>query len=261
MSWLVVVTRPKSAGQAGVPSSIKRWAQVIWAPVIRTRPLSSQRLKKALARIGRYEGVLFTSVPAVEHFLAALRRARLAPREMTGLKIGVVGPVTAEALKRAGLSTSLKAGLRPSLVPSEFRAERLAKEIAATPGSRWLFPQAEGGLKVLQRQLHRRKVGVDVVPVYRTEKVALSRGVVRRVSSGSSRTVVICTSPSTAIHFITQLPKGDRPGILRESRFVSIGPTTAAALRNLKVRRIHQSPSATMESVWKTVEGIIRGKR
>ena len=62
-------------------------------------------------------------------------------------------------------------GLKPSLVPADFRAEGLLEAFPENlVGTRMLFPRAEVARELLPDELRRRGATVDIVTVYRTVK-------------------------------------------------------------------------------------------
>ena len=96
-------------------------------------------------------------------------------RELKGLRLAAIGPTTAEAL--AGF------GLRPDLVPAEYRAEAILDGLAEEnlSGRRFLMPRAMVARDILPETLRARGAHVDVVPAYET---VLPRGGVVRWRKG-----------------------------------------------------------------------------
>jgi uroporphyrinogen III methyltransferase/synthase len=91
-----------------------------------------------------------------------LRRRGLDARGLAGLKVGCIGPRTAEVLAEFGL--------RADLVPTEFQAEGLieAMRAAGVARQRVLIPRAAVAREVLPEQLRAFGAEVRVVTAYRT---------------------------------------------------------------------------------------------
>src|SRR5262249_36661622 len=152
----VVITRAASQS-ADLRSSLEDLgARVIECPTIHIVPPTTWKpVDDAIRRLNTYNWLLFTSANAVEQFMDRMGSRRPA------VPIAVVGSATGRKLGEWGL--------KPSLVPEDFRAEGL---LAAFPsnlvGTRILFPRAEVARELLPEELRRRGATVDVVTVYRT---------------------------------------------------------------------------------------------
>jgi uroporphyrinogen III methyltransferase/synthase len=114
--------------------------------------------------------------------------------------VAVVGPGTAEALRRHGAE--------PALVARISTQEGLVAELPKPPG-RVLFAGAEGARKVLAR-----KLGADFLPLYRTVEVA---------PAGIPEADLVVLASASAARTLARV----RPG----ARCVSIGPVTSAEAR------------------------------
>ncbi len=96
-----------------------------------------------------FDGVLFTSVAAVERAPASTRWPR----------VGAVGPATAAALRTRGVRVD---------VVGEGGGEELARAWGEARGQRLLLPQARAAHPALARALRALGAEVTAVPVYRT---------------------------------------------------------------------------------------------
>jgi uroporphyrinogen III methyltransferase/synthase len=189
-------------------------ARVIECPTIHIVPPKTWKpVDEAIRRLNTYQWLLFTSANAVEQFMD-----RMGDRRPT-IPIAVVGSATAAKLDAWGL--------KPSLIPQEFRAEGL---LAAFPdnlvGTRILFPRAEVAREVLPEELRRRGATVDIVTVYSTVK-AFS-GSIGEILAAERVDCIVFTSPSTIPDGLHSLPAGTALAV--------IGPVTreAAQLLGLK---------------------------
>ena len=83
-------------------------------------------------------------------------------RSLYGIRIGAIGPKTAESLRELGL--------RLDLVPSEYRAEAVIDALGEkeVKGKRFLLPRAAKAREILPEKIEETGGRIDVVPVYET---------------------------------------------------------------------------------------------
>jgi uroporphyrinogen III methyltransferase / synthase len=189
-------------------------ARVIECPTIHLVPPKSWKpVDDAIRRLNTYQWLLFTSANAIEQFMDRMGDRRPA------IPIAVVGSATAARLEQWGL--------KPALVPKEFRAEGLLEAFPENlVGTRILFPRAEVARELLPEELRRRGANVDVVTVYRTMKAFA--GNIGEILETERVDCIIFTSPSTIPEDLHMLPTGTALAV--------IGPVTreAAQLLGLK---------------------------
>lgn len=186
-------------------------ARVIECPTIQIVPPKTWKpVDDAIRRLNAYQWLLFTSANAVEQFMDRLGNLRCS------VSIAVVGSATAAKLGEWGL--------KPAIVPKEFRAEGLLESFPGNlVGVRILFPRAEVARELLPEELRRRGATVDVVTVYRTIR-AYSGGVVEILKSERVDCLVF-TSPSAIPEDLISLPTGTALAV--------IGPVTREAAQLL----------------------------
>lgn len=158
----VLVTRPASDGADDWAAALAAaGAKPIPYPTIVIEPPPSwQPLDEALARLGDYDWVIFTSQTAVALVLGRLPGGSFPP-DMRA-KLAAVGPSTARSIEAAGGAVSL--------VPADNRQEGLAEALRSFPeGTRVLFPAAAGARTQLAESLRARGCVVDVVTAYRAQ--------------------------------------------------------------------------------------------
>src|SRR3989338_1837310 len=165
----IVITRARS--QAGVFAAAleELGAEVIEFPTIEIVPPQSYApLDRALREIRQYHWIIFTSVNGVAHFFARWSARRV--EDFSGIKIAAIGPETAKSLEAKGL--------RADLVPGEFRAEAILKELAPEEmrGKRVLLPRAAQARDVLPDTLREWGAQVDVIEAYRTVQARSEAG-------------------------------------------------------------------------------------
>jgi uroporphyrinogen III methyltransferase/synthase len=210
----VVITRAASQS-AELRSSLEDLgARVIECPTIHIVPPTTWKpVDEAIRRLNTYNWLLFTSANAVEQFMDRMGSRRPA------IPIAVVGSSTGKKLAEWGL--------KPSLVPADFRAEGLLEAFAENlVGTRILFPRAEVARELLPEELRRRGATVDVVTVYRTVKALV--GNIGEILETERVDCIVFTSPSTIPEDLHMLPTGTALAV--------IGPVTreAALLVGLK---------------------------
>ncbi len=190
-----------------------------------------------------YRWIAFTSHASARIALNALLLSGLDMRSLAGIRIAAIGDTTAHVLRTRGI--------RADLVPDEKTSAGLAKAMLAAdpdlPGSKVLFPRAEGGREELPDTLRAAGVEVTVVPLYRTVPVSPERlaPLVTRLRAGDLD-VLTFFAPSQ-VNALAEALGEDAPAVLARARAVAaIGPTTAAALRarGIRVDIVAAEPSA-----------------
>ena len=193
-------------------------AQVLLAPVIAVAdPTDSGPLDAAVKETDGLDWVIFSSVPGVERFFAALAAADRDARAFAGTRVAAVGPATAAALTDHGL--------RADLVPEEGTAATLAAAIGPGTG-RILWPRAEVAPERPVEQLRAGGWQVDEVAAYRTVPATPPEAVVELIRAGEADAIAF-TSASTVRELVRSVGgPGDLSGT---PAIVCIGPETAAA--------------------------------
>jgi uroporphyrinogen III methyltransferase/synthase len=199
-------------------------ADCIQFPTIQVVPPESwEPLDRSIGRLREYHWLIFTSVNGVKFFLERLEVLGKDLRELKGIRIGAIGPKTARVWKRMGI--------RPDLVPEEYRAEAviagLRKE--SIRGDKILIPRAERAREILPDELRKAGATVDVVPAYRTIKPEQRTEEVAAMLSQGLVDMVTFTSSSTVANFVEMFgPERQGLGAWMEKVVVAcIGPITA----------------------------------
>jgi uroporphyrinogen III methyltransferase/synthase len=225
----VLVTRARS--QASVLSRMlaERGAEAVELPVIEARDLTdTTELDGAVSSLRDYQWVLFTSVNGVDAFWQRMRAAGRDARWFENIKIGAIGPATAERLQDIGLY--------PDFISQEFTSESMLQGLAelGVAGCRVLLPRSDIAPRELIEGLI--KLGADPfeVTAYRTvsPEGVVSEGK-RRLLAGEID-VVTFTSSSTVTNLVAVLD-GDVDAI-NKARVACIGPATASAAEKAGIR-------------------------
>jgi uroporphyrinogen III methyltransferase/synthase len=241
----IVVTRARAQASEFAATLQALGAEVVQFPTIRIADAPDpEPLRRAAAQAGSFHWVVFTSVNGVERFWNALREQGCDARSLGGVKVCAIGPATAEALSRRGIS--------PDAVPEEFVAESAVETLLAAgvgAGTRILLPRAEIARPVLPDRL--RQAGAEVVEVtaYTTVQDGAGAERVRAMLDAGEVDVLTFTASSTVSSFVSLV--GDDVG---NATVASIGPVTSATARELGLR-------VDVEAEEYTIPGLVKAIR
>jgi uroporphyrinogen-III synthase len=208
-------------------------------------PHDSAALDAAIGRLEQYDWLIVTSANGVRALLdrmAALGRGAL---DLAQLKIGAIGPATADALAERGLHAGF--------VPSAYVAESILAEIGDLSGQRVLLPRADIARAALAVGLRAMGATVDEIAAYRTVPGPGARelaGVLR----AKTLDAITFTSSSTVRYLLDGLERAGvgRPEartLLNETAVVCIGPITAATATEQGLRVDAVAQAYTTEGV------------
>jgi uroporphyrinogen III methyltransferase/synthase len=220
----VVVTRAR-AQASGLAKRLRGLgAEVVELPAIRIEPLlGSDEVKRAAASIGDYALICLTSPNGVRLLFDALRDAGLDTRALSGVTVAAIGPGTARALAKCGVTADI--------VPQRFVAESLVEALAEVEvsGKRVLVARAADARDVIPEHLSGRGAKVDVVALYETVREEPSP---EAIEAAQNADYVTFTSSSTVRNLTDAL--GDR--FPSDARIVSIGPVTSEAVSEVGLK-------------------------
>lgn len=221
----IVITRAREQAGALIHALAALGAEVVAAPAIRVEPVADlEPLRAALADLGRYRWVVFTSQNAVQVVCDQMAAWGHAPQLFAAAHVAAIGPATGDALAARGI--------RVDTLPQGYVAEALVEAIASQGdlrGARILIPQAQVARDTLAVGLRALGADVDVVPVYRTVP-ALEDGAALAADILAGRIdAVTFTSSSTVHSFVTSV--GAAAATSDRYRAAVIGPITAATAR------------------------------
>jgi uroporphyrinogen III methyltransferase/synthase len=203
-------------------------ASVVEVPTIAIRPLpTDDRVKEAIANLGRTALVIFASANAVDIFFQMLNASGADARALHASKLCAIGQETAESMATHGL--------RPELVTSEYTAEGLAKALEGwdMDGMRVLVPRAEVARDALPSLLAKRGADVHILPVYQAACPPEAGPALMKLFSAEGVDVVTFTSSSTVVNFVRAFPEDKLPAVLGDAMVACMGPVTADTARKL----------------------------
>lgn len=242
----VLVTRPRKQSGAMVRRLEELGAVPYVLPAIEIRePDDTASLDRALddVRAGHWNWIVFSSANGVRGFLDRLTKRGRDARDLGGVRIAAVGPKTADALREYRLNADL--------VPSEdFSAEGLAGELQeAVRGRRVLLAKGRQGRDVLKRELSKIATVGEAIVYEQVETVDDASDVIDALRRGEIRFVTL-SSPNIARALVGQFDDTIRGRVERgEIELVAIGPTTAAAIRDLSMPVAATARRATGEGL------------
>ena len=219
----VVVTRAREQAAELSRALEAHGAQVLLLPVIRTEELSDAApVRRALADIETYRWVVFASANAARVFFDAAGRERAGERH-SRVRFAAVGPATSAAIEAAGGTVAF--------VSRGKSGEELGRELPDVDEARVLIPCAEEHGTELEEELERRGALVTTLPVYRTERVAITPEGIEELKRGVD--AILFTSASTVESFLHSLgeSEGGLNAFLERDTVACIGPSTARPAR------------------------------
>ncbi|MGA1864056.1 MAG: uroporphyrinogen-III C-methyltransferase [bacterium] len=222
----IVVTRSRAQASQLVESLERYGAEVIEYPTILIKKIDpNPELEEAIKDLAGYDWAIFTSVNGVECFFEYLDRMNLDTRSLAGLRVGAIGPATAEGLK--------KRCILPDFIPDDYKAEGVIEGLVSTgiSGKRVLIPRAAQAREVLPQQLSESGADVHVIPVYETlpDEKANSDELVSYIKAGDI-SMITFTSSSTVTNFFSALEGRIKPEELNGVVMACIGPVTEKKL-------------------------------
>jgi len=238
----VLITRSRSQASRLRTLLEQAGASAIELPTIQIGPLEDfSELDATLARLQYFRWVIFASANAVESVFQRLEAQGKDARALAGTTIGAIGPATAQALARRGITADF--------VPSRPVSEAVLRELS---GRDWqdvpvLLPSADIGRDELEKGLTEMGANVNRLAAYRNVPVE-GVGELARNAFLDGVDVVTFTSSSTVRNLVEML-NGDRQAL--DSSFIAcIGPVTSATARELGLR-------VDLEASEHTVEGLV----
>ncbi len=239
----ILVTRPRHQAGEMVARLEELGAVVSLLPAVEVRePADWAPVDRALAELASYQWLVFTSVNGVDAFVRRLRQTGRDLRALGSLRLAVIGPATADALRRYHLE--------PDLIPPVYDSESLASALKErTAGQRVLLARADRGREVLREQLT-SVAEVEQIAVYsQVDAVEPASEAVEALRRGDIDYVTL-TSSNIARSLVRGLDEEALRRIRAGSvRLVSISPVTSAAIRELGLPVAAEAREFTAEGV------------
>ncbi len=246
----ILITRARAQASSLSRLLAAYGAETVECPTIAVVPPDTWAdLDAAVAEVAQYDWLLFTSVNGVRPFIERLRRQGRDVRALAGLRIGCIGPRTAEELGRYGLAADL--------VPGQYQAEGLIDALKAegVAGRRILIPRAAVAREILPEQLRALGASVRVVTAYRTIRPEVDTDRLRDLLRVHALHVLTFTSSSTVRNFVELFDsRADLVRLTSGCAVACIGPITA---RTAEEAGLSVSILAAENTVPALVEAIV----
>lgn len=240
----MLVTR--AADQAGEFGDMLQTlgARVYECPTIAIVPPESwEELDAAIADLSSCGWVVFTSINAVKYFFTRLADLGKDSRALGNCRVVAVGPKTAASL--------LPFGIRPDLVPADYKAEGVVAEFARfqLAGVRVLFPRADRARDVIPAALTR--MGANVVAPVAYRNVVPDELPADAIRALEERRIdcITFTSSSTVDNLAKVLGVNRLLGLLEGVAVAAIGPVTAATCRELGLNVVIEPREYTLAAM------------
>ena len=225
----ILITRARHQAGRLAQALEERGAEVLRLPTIEIVPPETfAHLDAVLEVISGFHWLIVTSANGVAALADRMQFLGIHPEQLKHLQIAAIGPATAAAIGRIGLTVSV--------MPDEYVAEAVVAMLKdKVAGRRLLLARAAVARDVIPEQLRKCGADIHVVEAYRTVIPADSIEQVRALFGPGKHLpdAVTFTSSSTVNNFFALLAaaKIELPQGLKA---VSIGPVTTKTLRQHK---------------------------
>ncbi|MGV3618410.1 MAG: uroporphyrinogen-III synthase [Fimbriimonas sp.] len=217
----ILVTRPAKQAAGLVEPLVAQGATVFTLPAIEIAPPEDPApFDEALRNLGRYDWIVLTSVNGVDALSGRLTELGLPIHPVLDRRLAVVGPATADAVRRAFRE--------PDLIPTEYVSDAVADAMGPVAGLRFLLPRADIARKELPTILRKRGAVVDDVAAYQ-----IVRPRDETPLPDQAPDMITLTSSSAVYGTRDALAARGKEAWMREARLACIGPITAATVRDL----------------------------
>jgi uroporphyrinogen III methyltransferase/synthase len=250
----IVITRAAAQSEALARELSGRGAIPIVVPLVSfAEPEDCAPLDKAIKQLEQFDWMILTSAQAVR---AAAQRAEDLQRPLnrpgSKLLVACVGPVTAEAARKANLRVELVAGTHNGVALAGELGSRLA-------GAKVFLPRSDRANPDLPIALKHHGAHVTEVIAYRTLRPAeAERGNLKNIGEGKTDAVLFF-SPS-AVHHFAELRGAEQLRQLQDKLAITaVGPVTAKALREAGVTHGVMAQDTTAASVIEALEQHFAG--
>jgi uroporphyrinogen III methyltransferase / synthase len=244
----IVVTRAAAQSEAIARELTVRGAIPVVLPLVSfAEPEDFAPLDAAIVEIQRFDWMILTSAQALRSFVKRCENLRRnLVRSENKLRIGCVGPASAEAARQAGL--------RAEYVAETHTGAALAEELGnRLQGAKVLLPRSDRANPDLPAALRRHGAQITEVIAYRTLRPsATDERNLRQIADGAVDAVLFF-SPSAVQHFAELFGSEQLRALQDKLAITAVGPVTANALRGAGVSRAVVAADTTAAAV---IEGL-----
>lgn len=218
----ILVTRPKARGEVLLERVAAAGGVIVHRPAIAfDSPNDTAVVDRVVRELASFDWLVLTSPTGVRFFLERLHASDAGPVPDT-MRIAVVGPGTASAVRAAGY--------QPDLVPARSDADGLAEELAgqSLEGRKVLWVRPETARPQFQSALEAAGAVVTAAVFYRTVPHPECHLIAADLTTGRYDGVLF-TSPSTFRAVFDALRSDEIAGFRRVVK-VAIGEVTGSAM-------------------------------
>jgi uroporphyrinogen III methyltransferase / synthase len=245
----IVITRAAAQSEALAKELSARGAAPVVLPLLSfAEPEDFVPLDEAIAGIDQLDWLVLTSAQAVR---AVTERATDLQRPLvrvgSRLRVACVGPVTADAARKANLPVEYVAVTHNGVA--------LANELGSKlQGARVFLPRSDRANPDLPEALKRYGARVTEVIAYRTLRPGeVTQDGLKKIAEGQADAVLFF-SPSAVQHFAELVGAEQLHKIQDMLAITAVGPVTANALRDAGVQRAVVAADTTAASVMEALE-------
>ena len=238
----IVITRARESGSAFAAGLRALGAEVTEFPTIEIVPPDDYAaIDAALARVGSFDWMIFTSATGVERTLERMKTRGMDLSALDSAKFGAIGPATGARLAAHALAVAA--------MPREYRAEAIVEAIGIERirGARILIPRAQVARETLPEMLLEAGAReVIVAPVYKTVRPANAPiESVRAMAAAGAIDLIAFTSSSTVTNFCDMLGAAAAQSL----KAAAIGPITAETARSAGLQVVAQPIEYTVPAL------------
>jgi len=247
----VLVTRARHQASALSRLLAERGAQPIELPAINIQTLAdSEELDRAISNLEYYHWIIFTSVNGVAAFWQRLHSLKRDNRALSGLKIGAIGPATAQALETKGII--------PDYVPEIYTSEGIIAGLKNhnIVGQQFLLPRADIADKDLVQGICGLGASVHEVTSYQTVPAIETITRAKQMIISGEIDVITFTSSSTVSNLVAAFE--EEPLAVNNAKVACIGPKTAETATKVGLSVDIVAREQTIPSLVTTIEEYFR---
>ena len=249
-----VVTRDPARQEALVAQLRARGAEVLSMPLATLAPAPLRRPLREEIEVARRGAarpwLLATSAPALRFLREALSAEGASPAELAGWRGAYVGAKTSATAQRLGFP----AGLHGEKFSAAGLFEALTAQLGSLQGERFLFPRAKVADPKLIESLHAAGAVVQLIPIYEARTLPVAAALRAQLLESKRRWCVTLCSAETASRFRALWREEEWVGLAPRLRFASIGPSTSARLRALKLSVDSEAKPHSLEGLVASIE-------
>jgi uroporphyrinogen III methyltransferase/synthase len=241
----VLVTRPRHQAAELMGRLCELGAAPFLLPAVEVRePADWAPVDAALANLASYQWLVFTSVNGVHAFIQRLLTTGRDLRALGSLRLAVIGPSTAAALRAHRLV--------PDFMPATYDSEALAAGLRGqAAGQRLLLARADRGRDVL-REVLAAVATVDQVAVYsQVDAVEADQSVLHALRSGEIHYITLTSS-----NIARSLARVVDEPLQARIRSGAVKLVTISAVTSADVMRLGWP--VAVEAKEATAEGVVR---